>query len=703
MKRIGIITIQKCDNFGADLQAYALGAKLRSMGYDAENIDYLFYKHPRHKGGKGEKPIFRLSALNRIKEFLFPILSWLKNLSCRNIVKARHARFRAWTNTHLRCGQEYRSVAALYANPPTYDIYMVGSDQVWNPRMGSNILPYFLDFVSMGARCVSYAASLGVSSLTPVVYARYLKLLSRFSFIGLRERAAERIIGAMGLSAEVKTVLDPTLLLSAYEWSQVSEKPADFGEEPYLLLYDLIPSQETVTLAEGWANDLGVNLVRIGDGAYGPGEFVWLFAHATAVVTNSFHGTAFSIIHGKPFYSVVPRGMTNASRIENVLNMLGLQDRLVQASVCASVDLQAKIDWTATNERFTSAREESIRFLIRSIEGDVTEAKASRPLACYALWNKDCSVRAVSTSGGVFSALARCVIQRGGVVFGAAFDADFHHVRHRAARTEEELAPLLMSKYVYSDATAAMREAKELLMAGKWVFFTGTPCQVAAMRSLAKDSADRLVLCDIVCHGTPRPEIFEAYVKDLEQRYGSTLTRYEFRNKDKGWNFPNIVYAFGNGVSKRVIPWLDPYFHGYSINAFLRETCYACAYTSLQRPGDVTIGDCWRVATSHPQYDDGKGVSLVLANTEKGLDLVREILGVSEGGVYDIELARLRNMPLFQPALKPACYTAFNSKFKETCSFAASASCYVSARASVRRFVMYWIKRIGWSYFKHHQ
>ena len=82
MKRIGIITIQKCDNFGADLQAYALGAKLRNMGYDAENIDYLFYKHPRHQKGKGEKPVFRLSIINRFKECIVPLLSHFRRLLC---------------------------------------------------------------------------------------------------------------------------------------------------------------------------------------------------------------------------------------------------------------------------------------------------------------------------------------------------------------------------------------------------------------------------------------------------------------------------------------------------------------------------------------------------------------------------------------------------------------------------------------------
>ena len=99
MKRIGVITIQKCDNFGADLQAYALGAELRSLGYDAENIDYLFYKNPRHKGSRAEKPVLPISIRNKIKEFLFPIVERIKgiqNSSNRRLCSDRQKRFDEW-------------------------------------------------------------------------------------------------------------------------------------------------------------------------------------------------------------------------------------------------------------------------------------------------------------------------------------------------------------------------------------------------------------------------------------------------------------------------------------------------------------------------------------------------------------------------------------------------------------------------------
>ena len=210
MKRIGIITIQKCNNYGADLQAYALGAKLRSLGYDAENIDYLFYKNPRHLGGRADKPVLPISLVNRIKEKLFPAVSFLRGFKCCRQRVARISRFDSWFRANVKVGQEYRSVKSLYDNPPQYDIYMVGSDQVWNPRLYSNIKPYFLDFAPKGARCVSYASSFGVSELSGIAFYRYKQWLRRFSHIGLREKSGADIVNAMALDAEVAHVLDPT-------------------------------------------------------------------------------------------------------------------------------------------------------------------------------------------------------------------------------------------------------------------------------------------------------------------------------------------------------------------------------------------------------------------------------------------------------------------------------------------------------------
>ena len=682
MKRVGIITIQKCDNFGADLQAYALGAKLRSMGYDAENIDYLFYKHPRHsKSGGMEKPVLPISLVNKVKEKLFPILQMIRGVRNSGAVRERHQRFEDWFRQNVKVGREYRSVKSLYEDPPQYDVYMVGSDQVWNPRLYSNIKPYFLDFAPANAKCVSYASSFGVSELAGGVFNKYKQWLKRFAYIGLREKKGEEIVKAMALGVEVKQVVDPTLLLTVEEWKRVANQGVETPKGRYILLYDLITSEETVALARKLAAAHGWSVLRIGDGAYGPCEFLGLFVKASAVVTNSFHGTVFSILNQKPFYTVIPRTMTNASRIESLVDSVGLRSRMLRCDAIEGVNDFAAMDWVAVGNLLEVLRKESVDFLVRSIEEPPQKIEHKLPLGCYAVWNKDEDIRAKSTSGGAFSAIAAVIFNRGGVVFGAAFDSDFKHVRHIEVKSFDGIAPLRESKYVWSDSIAAYKLASQYVKNGKLVLFSGTPCQCAAIRKIVGDS-DLLITVDFVCHGTPKPEIFETYVNGLEKKFGSKLVGYQFREKRDGWNFQRIAYRFSNGISRRVMPAFDGYFHAFSMNQGLKEGCYRCPYANLERPSDLTLADCWRVAATPSEWDDNRGTSNVLVNTKRGLWLWSAVcnLGAVECYEYDLDEAQMRNHALMFPPMRMS-----------------------SRHSALWFFLVYWVKRLGWCYFRRHQ
>lgn len=703
--KIGIITIQKCNNYGADLQAYALGAKLRSMGHDAENIDYLFYKHPRHQGGKLEKPVLSISLKNRVKESLFPIIATLKSFRSRCVTRERRKRFDEWFNVNVKVGREYRSVKSLYDDSPEYDVYMVGSDQVWNPRLYSNIRPYFLDFVPKCAKCVSYASSFGVGELSGPVFYKYKQWLKKFSHVGLREESGMRIVKAMSLDAEIAHVLDPTLLLDAKEWAAVAVEPAEKPAQKYLLLYDLIASEETVALARRWARQNEWNVVRIGDCGYGPGEFIWLFAHAEAVVTNSFHGTIFSILHHKPFYSVIPNGMGNAGRIESLLAKLGLSDRMVDASICCKYELSGLVDWGQVDLRLEAARGESLDFLRRAIMGEVREVPHGLPLRCFMAQNRSNKQRATSTSGGIFRILAEHIISRGGIVYGAAFDDDFRYVRHVSAETIKDIAPLMKSKYVWSDPSKAYKDALRKLKSGREVLFTGTPCQIAAIKAMAKGYDGKLLTVDFVCHGTPRADMFASYMKELEECFGGKCITYDFRDKRMGWNFPRVNAEFTRGGVYSKIIRNDPWYIGFCLNATLREGCFACPYTTLERVADFTIADCWRIAASHPEWDDNKGTSLVMANTNKSFSMWREIASTGKiaYGEYDIDLAQMRNESLMQRARKPMVYDEVQETFEETGSFGRAATFFMTRKFVWKAKVIFWTKKLGWFYFKHRQ
>lgn len=693
--KIGIITIQKCNNFGADLQAFALQKKLQLMGYDAENIDYLFYKHPRHQKTRASKPSFKLSAVNRVKEWLLPKINAVKGLKCRGDEARRRAKFAAFFETHVKSSREYRTIDALYADPPKYDVYVTGSDQVWNPRMGSSIEPYFLSFAPPSSRKISYAASFGVSSLPPSAYRKYSEWLADYAAISTREDVGAKIVSKFVDCHPAQAVLDPTLLLSGEEWSQIVTGQSSKGD--YLLVYDLSVCPGLWMLAKRWASELNVPIKRICRGvgcekiegvenleAVGPDEFVSLVKNAKAVVTTSFHGTAFSVNFQKPFYSVVPNGMTNASRIESLLANLGLEERIVREhdvdSVCPT------LDGCACAPRLEDLRTKSLAWLVDAIEGRATASRNRQPLASYAAWARDGAARARGTSGGAFGALAELVLKRGGIVFGAAWNADFRRARHIGVETLEGLEALKKSKYVWSDPSAAYKEIPELLKNGREVLFVGTPCQCAALRSGLRSPSPTdyslLTTVDFVCHGTPDPQVFAEYAEGLERKYGSKLVSYDFRDKRDGWNFQRVSYRFANGVEKRVIPWLDPYFRAFSKNTTLREGCFKCPFAALSRPSDLTIADCWRVAASNPEWDDNRGTSNVLVNTERGAALWADVLasGTMESHPYDLRLAQMRNHSLMEPSRKGG-----------------------RAKPLAYYWLQYWVKRIGWFYFRRHQ
>lgn len=704
MRRVGVITIQKCGNYGADLQAFALQAKLRQMGYDAENIDYLFYKHPRHRGGgRDERPIFRLGLVNRAKEALFPLVGKIRSIVHWRRDRERRRRFDSWFALNVRCGAEFRCVRELTAARPEYDVYMVGSDQVWNPRMGGNILPYFLDFAPSGARCVSYAASIGVPQVPAAVFFRYKRLLRRFAAIGVRERSAVDIVRAMALEAEVRQTLDPTLLLTAEEWMGVSIRPSEAPDEPYLLLYDLTASPETVALAKSVAAARDLKTVRIGDGAYGPGEFLWLFAHAAAVVTNSFHGTVFSVVFGRDFLSVIPQRMPNGGRIVDLLRSLQLEDRLVRAKASAEKTMMSPIGWERPQELLAAARADSVSFLRTLVDGPDKSVRRTLPLGCFAVWNGDPAVRARSTSGGFFRLLAEETLARGGVVFGASFTEDFRRVEHRVAETADDLNRLMKSKYVWSDPARAYDLALAELDRGREVLFSGTPCQVAAMKKRAGKFGERLVTVDIVCHGAPRADVFTSYIAELERRQGAKVSGCEFRNKCGGWNFPKMAIDFADG--RRRISVADPYFAAFVRNYSLREGCFACPFVGVERAADYTMGDCWRIASSHPEWDDDAGTSLVLANTPRALAFVKRAIagGRLKGGEYDLDLAQLRNLPLQQRASRPLRYRKFQETFDATGSTLRAVRAAIPRCLFVRMVLVYWIRRFGWRYLRRYQ
>lgn len=255
----------------------------------------------------------------------------------------------------------------------------------------------------------------------------------------------------------------------------------------------------------------------------------------------------------------------------------------------------------------------------------VGAAHEAHSVQAFGAQHKDAAVRAASSSGGVFTALARGMFARGGVVFGAAFD-DRLHVEHIGAMDESELAGMRGSKYVQSDAADAIANAAALLSRGIPVLFSGTPCQIDGLLARVRGKErEKLLTVDFVCHGVPSPGVFASYIESLERAHGQRVVAYAFRDKRLGWKNFSAVATLEDGTQLSGTQTDEPFLYGFLQNLYLRPSCTQCSQLRGARHlADLTIADLWGAQDVCPERDDDTGLSLVMVNTQKGRQALRE-------------------------------------------------------------------------------
>lgn len=234
-----------------------------------------------------------------------------------------------------------------------------------------------------------------------------------------------------------------------------------------------------------------------------------------------------------------------------------------------------------------------------------------------------------STSGGLFYTLAKQFLKDEGVVCGAIFD-DWFVVKHVVVDSIDNsflLKKMQGAKYVQSDTSGLFVKILQYLRENRKVLFSGTPCQVSAVKNFvnkfAVDKSNYLFCIDIMCHGVPSPGLFKEYVLLLEQKYGKINNIY-FRDKRIGWRGQNASIDIDNFDSK-TDSFINSYEKLYFSSLITRESCHECSYAKLTRAGDITIGDLWGVEKINPLFDDNKGCSLIMVNSNKGEKLVNGI------------------------------------------------------------------------------
>lgn len=335
MMKIKTITCQKVNNHGANLQAYALMHYLEKLGHDVEIIDYFpeYFKHfrPLYCGTPkyAANPVTRFAYIcakfpGRLKSYL----EYKKSDRKKN--------FEAFRDKYYRLTDTYESFEELKANPPKADLYIAGSDQIWNTMMNNGKDPaYYLQFAPKNATTATYAASFSVSEIPDELKEQTKKYIKSIDFVSVREKSALKILDDLGI-LNGQAVLDPVFLLEKKQWSKI-ESNIKLDDE-YVLVYDFEGSDEVKNFAVKYAQKHNLKIYSLYKNEYcdksfenfGPDVFLSLIKNAEFIVSNSFHATAFSLIYEKEF-AVIKRQEGINSRMVDLLSYVGVDDRIVDS------------------------------------------------------------------------------------------------------------------------------------------------------------------------------------------------------------------------------------------------------------------------------------------------------------------------------------------------------------------------------------
>ena len=742
MKDVAILTkFYKNYNYGGMLQGYALQRVISDLGYTADIVSYDVKKNAnsvypsiivqaKQYGAKAAAAKVGEKAIGKGKVFI------------KDIISDRTEKFTQFM-TDTDAGTEVYSDDTMYLLTSRYKTFVSGSDQVWNPNAVRNL--YLQTFSAVSGRKISYAASIGRDELSEFEANAMIPSLRQFGSISVRENTAKALLEKY-IDTPITTVLDPTMLLSADDWAEIAAERAVKGR--YAVVYFFSDSLKVRRESEAFCKKHGLELIMIpyakqeynltdkkGPGIrsdrVGPNEFVSLIRNADFVITDSFHGAVFSLIHRIPF-AVFERNkaghVSMNSRLYDLLDTFDESRRLIDVSRIDELDGLIEIDKEKIRRVMEERKAESLSFLKNAIEKGIAayereealvtvtgrESSCSGCGACAELCPRKCitirpndngfnvpvihteqcircgkcrrvcpmlgnyqgseSIKAYgayakkeepkSASGGLSYLISSEFIRSGGAVYGASY-ADDLRVRIERAACIDQLASFQGSKYVQADMGDSLSKAANDLRAGKRVLFTGTPCEIAGVKAMAKEQKleENLYTAEIICHGTPSPQMFEDYLLWAEKHYGKKIVSFSFRAKSKDTDKDFLIrFGFSDGSERTVSGFKDPYYKLFLSARWFRMSCYECPFASDKRAADITLGDFWNSEKLPGRFGKGRRISVVLVNTDKGQAMMDSVRNKAEWFETTRDIARAGNANLYRPTRKYAGYVGYGAK-----------------------------------------
>ncbi|MDD4592371.1 MAG: polysaccharide pyruvyl transferase family protein [Parabacteroides sp.] len=369
--KVGIITFHKTKNYGACLQALALQVTLEKLGAEVSIVDYMpeiIQQTYTNFSLKKYHRVLKKSPVKALRILASDVIYCVPNHKLNKAFQLFYQKY------YKLSPRRYRTYTELQSNPPTLDCCFTGSDQVWNCDITNGYDPaFFLEFGQPSMIRASYAASMGREKLSDSEKIDFTKHLSGLEHISLRESAAATVVSAIS-NVKACVSCDPTLLLSAEEWRNLfglNDKP----KEKYIFVYKLYQNPELDKVVKLLAKKTGYKIVSIGNRAVydnevvikdaDPAKFVALVSGAEFIVTNSFHGTAFSVNFNKPFYCVL--GESRNSRMLGFLEKIQMEIRAKKQFSNEEIEA-VTVDYTAAQQCLEQMREESKKYICKCVE-----------------------------------------------------------------------------------------------------------------------------------------------------------------------------------------------------------------------------------------------------------------------------------------------------------------------------------------------
>lgn len=379
---VGILTTFRQTNFGSVLQAYSLQKVIENLGYEAKVIDYKYpNEFHRARCNRFKTP----PPLTLSKKIKILVKTLLEILGLRPIPKMKL--LNRFIDNEMCCTDYYPTHDSIHRNPPQFDIYVSGSDQIWNPNTMYGDMTYLFDFAPDGAKIISYSSSFSCDYVPEQYIEDYKKYLARYSAISVRESNGIRLAESLTGRNDIKHVLDPTLLLNKEQWLKLAAKSRKLKTPPkyilcYMLAYTYNPEEKmkellkyvqdkyqlpiiTLSRINQWDGDTMIRIEK--KQSIGCYEFLDLIDKAEIIVTSSFHGTAFAINFGKPFLALQNGKSNSDDRISSLLPMVKLDSQLVTTETHLSDNISPYYDAVKAIDKLNQIRKSSISFLKNSL------------------------------------------------------------------------------------------------------------------------------------------------------------------------------------------------------------------------------------------------------------------------------------------------------------------------------------------------